>query len=165
MIFAFDQSLKVTGVAVFEDKRLVDFFHFSIAPNQDLGIRLCEIKTKVLEIVDKYNSDSEVQIVFEDIQKQTNAQTFKRLAMVQSVFYQIAAEQNWKYEVLAPATWRHLIKEKTGCSFGRTRADQKAKAKEVVRTLYKISPTEDEADAILIGTAFIETNHSQKSAF
>ena len=89
----------------------------------------------------------------EDCQSQGNAQTFKKLAMVQAAillwcyFYKIPCT------LLAPSHWRSIIKDNYGVKFGTKRVDQKLSAQNFIQEKYEKKLSQDEADAICINIA------------
>lgn len=64
-ILALDQSTKITGWSVFdkETKNLINYGFFTES-NSDLGIRLTNIKEKVLNLIEKFNI---TEVFLEDI--------------------------------------------------------------------------------------------------
>ena len=76
-----DQALQTTGWAFFRDDRLVGYGTYQIPANKGMETRLGLIFTELNALYDKYEFD---HIVFEGIQNQQNAETFKRLAYVQA---------------------------------------------------------------------------------
>ena len=96
----------------------------------------------------------QVSVALEDIQlqeqdgsKELGYQTFKKLAHLQGVLLQLLTELKVSYEVIVPSSWKHSCGVK-----GARRAIQKANAARFVQETYNISPTQDECDAICIGT-------------
>ena len=72
---------------------------------------------------------------------------------------------NIKYSCYAPSHWRSELKTKYGIAFGRSRVEQKQKARELVKQIYNIDVDEDTADAICIGTCGIQEKEKNRSAF
>jgi len=52
-----------------------------------------------------------------------------------------------------PSEWRRPIKEHLGVSWPKKSEDQKRLAQQIVKKLYEIDVSEDEADSICIGWA------------
>jgi Holliday junction resolvasome RuvABC endonuclease subunit len=86
----------------------------------------------------------------EDIQLQNNVQnnvqTFKTLAEVFGVIYELLTEMNIKNSAVLASSWKSTLGIK-----GRTRPEQKKNAQEYVINTYGKKPTQDECDAICIG--------------
>jgi Holliday junction resolvasome RuvABC endonuclease subunit len=91
-ILALDQASKTSGYAIFNDNELTAYGHFTFK-DDDIGVRLYNIREKVKELINKYEV---TEIVFEDIQLQNNVdnnvKTFKVLAEVFGIIYELATE-------------------------------------------------------------------------
>lgn len=152
-LLALDQSSRITGWAVFYGEELVAHGKISV-DDPDIGERLYKIKTQVIELIDKYEI---TEIVFEDIQLQTNVvqnvKTFKVLAEVFGVLYETFTELELPNEAVLAASWKSTLGIK-----GADRATQKRNAAEYVANTYAVKATQDECDAICIGTHYIKTN-------
>lgn len=86
----------------------------------------------------------------EDIQLQENIQTFKVLAEVFGVIYELCYELKIPVEAVLSSTWRKTLNFKS-----KKRDDQKREAQKYVQTKYSIKATQDESDAICIGAHYI----------
>lgn len=157
-LLALDQASRTSGWAYFEDFKLKQFGKFT-ADQDDIGERLFYIKNQVKNLIDKYEID---ELVFEDIQFQKsvngisvpeNVKTFKMLAMVFGIVYELAVELKMPRTAVLSGTW----KSKLGIK-GKHRDDQKRDAQRFVQETYKIKCTQDEADAICIGTYIVNNN-------
>lgn len=152
-LLALDQSSRITGWAVFDGDKLIAHGKISV-DDPDIGERLYKIKTEVMELIDKYEI---TEIVFEDIQLQTNVvqnvRTFKVLAEVFGVLYETFTELEIPNEAVLAASWKSTLGIR-----GADRATQKRNAAEYVANTYNIKATQDECDAICIGTHYIKTN-------
>jgi len=104
-------------------------------------------------------------VFFEGIQKQSNAETFKKLAYCQATILLWCYWNELKYTILPPSHWRKTLKDKYGLGFGTSRAEQKKKAQELVKQVYGKDVSQDEADAICIGLAGIQEREQNRSAF
>ena len=145
-LLALDQSSRITGWAVFKDGKLEEFGKISL-DHPDVGVRLNQLRNKIDAMIDKFEIN---EIIFEDIQLQSNVannvQTFKTLAEVYGVLYELATARGIKNSAVLASSWKstHGIK-------GKVRADQKRAAQAWVLENYGVKPTQDEADAIAIG--------------
>lgn len=154
-ILALDQSTKITGWSVFdkETKNLISYGFFTES-NSDLGIRLTNIKEKVLNLIEKFNI---TEVFFEDIQLQANVannvKTFKSLAMVIGVLSQTLSEKNMPYTLVPSVTWKSYCQIK-----GATRPTQKSNAIKHIKEKYNKDVSSDEADAICMGEYAINKN-------
>lgn len=146
-ILALDQASVTSGYAIFEDKALIEYGHFTASGN-DLAKRLKEIRNKVSSLVDDYQID---EVVLEDIQLEThyanNVVTYKALAEVIGVITELLVEKHIKFSLIGSGTWRSNL----GIN-AKSRTDCKAKAQAYVKRIYDIEATEDTCDAICIGT-------------
>lgn len=157
-LLALDQASRVTGWAYFEDSELKQFGKFT-ANDDDIGERLFYIKNQVKNLIDKYEID---EVVFEDIQFQKsvngisvpeNVKTFKMLAMVFGIVYELCVELKIPRTAVLAATW----KSKLGIQ-GKQRNEQKKNAQRFIKEQYNIKCTQDECDAICIGTYIVNNN-------
>ena len=158
-LLALDQSSTTTGYSVFKNGELVVISHFT-AKGTDLGSRLEQIRSKIIELINQYDID---EVVFEDIQLQDMAggkdvgiKTFKILAEVFGVVHELMTELNMDYTIVPPIVWKATFK-----IAGKGRAKEKKLAQEYVFNTYGIRCTEDEADATCIGAHVIKKQGSE----
>lgn len=151
-ILALDQASVTSGYAIFVDGALAHSGTFTINQSK-VGKRLVKIKAQVLDLIDQYQID---YLVFEDIQmQQQNVVTYKALAEVLGVLEELASELNMPYEIVPSSSWRSALN-----IGGRVRADQKKAAQDFVTKQYNKSVSQDESDAICIGTYIVQKNSS-----
>lgn len=162
-LLALDQASRVTGVAIFDDYKLVKYGTFEIKSNQELGKRLTQFLENLDKLYAAYHFDA---IVYEDIQLQMgNVETYKKLAYVQAMILFWCEKHEKNLYCLSPSHWRKILKDKYGMSWGRKRAEQKQTAIDFIQEHYKKEVDSDTADAICIGCAAnIEINKNE-SAF
>lgn len=141
-LLTLDQSSQTSGWAYFEDNKLVKYGKFTF-DYPDIGVRLTQIRKKVKELIETYLPD---EVVFEDIQLQENTKTFKILAEVYGVIYELVSELGIKNDAVLASSWKSTLGIK-----GRARAEQKRNAQQYIINNYGIKPTQDECDAICIG--------------
>ena len=159
-LLALDQSSRISGFAVFEDGKLLDYGHFTFT-DKDFGERLMNIKNKVKELIEKYEVD---EVIFEDIQLKDengeNISTFKKLAEVFGVVYEYLTEIKMPNSSVLAVVWKSTLEIK-----GKARAEQKRNAQLYVKNSYGLTCTEDESDAICIGTHyFIQKEKAKEEA-
>lgn len=147
-LLSFDQASKTTGWACFQDNKLLTYGKFTL-DDDDVGIRLTKFRIKVQELINKYHPD---EVVFEDIQEQNNIQTFKVLAQVYGVMLELLTSIKMPHSTLLAVQWKSDLKIK-----GKARAEQKRNAQQYVQNTYNIKATQDESDAICIGTAYLNS--------
>lgn len=152
-LLALDQSSKTSGFAVFEDGKLIDYGHFTFT-DAELGARLCKIKDKVDSLIDEYNIDT---VIYEDIQYQRNVtggvKTFKALAEVIGVIYELLHRREIPNSAVLSTVWKSVVGIR-----GLTRDEQKSNAQAYVKETYGLKCTQDESDAICIGTYYFKKN-------
>lgn len=141
-LLALDQASRTSGFAVFEDGKLIKYGKFTFG-DSDFGIRLMKIRNKVKSLIDEFEID---KVVFEDIQLQDNVDTFKKLAEVFGVIFELVTELDIPHEAILASSWKSTLKIK-----GAKRPEQKKNAQLWVVNNYNIKPTQDECDAICIG--------------
>lgn len=155
-ILALDQASRTSGWAVFQNDQLIASGTFTF-DDDFIPKRLVKIRNKVISLIDQYNID---KIILEDIQLQeqiNNVSTYKVLAEVLGVLEELCSELKIPHEIVHSQTWKSTLGIK-----GRERATQKRNAQAFVEKLYSIKASQDESDAICIGTHYIR---NMKSAF
>lgn len=162
-LLALDQASRVTGVAIFDDDKLVKYGTFEIKSNQELGKRLTQFLENLDRLYAAYHFDA---IAYEDIQLQMgNVETYRRLAYIQAMILFWCEKNEKDLYCLSPSHWRKVLKEKYGMSWGRKRVEQKQTAIDFIQEHYEKEVDSDTADAICIGCAAnIEINKTE-SAF
>lgn len=162
-LLALDQASRVTGVAIFDDDKLVKYGTFEIKSNQELGKRLTQFLENLDKLYEAYRFDA---VAYEDIQLQMgNVETYKKLAYIQAMILFWCEKHEKNLYCLSPSHWRKILKDKYGMSWGRKRAEQKQTAIDFIQEHYEKEVDSDTADAICIGCAAnIEINKT-KSAF
>ena len=155
MLLALDQSSRVSGWAVFDDNNLVASGTFTCA-QEDFGERLVKIVKNVKILIDSYNI---TEVAIEDIQLQgsvgNNVVTYKKLAEVYGVLEEQLTEWGIPYQAVFSSTWKSSLGIK-----GRARAEQKKAAQAYVETTYGKKVSQDESDAICIGSYVIKDKNS-----
>ena len=157
-ILALDQASRVSGWSIFIDGELKDWGHLT-TEQDDIGDRLVAIRAFMVQKITEWNIDI---VAFEDIQMQStvgnNVHTFKTLANVYGVVYETAVESNKKVIIIPSVTWKSKLQIK-----GKRRPEQKKNAQIWVQETYNIKATQDECDAICIGTcAYLSLNQIEE---
>lgn len=154
-LLALDQASKTSGYAVFINGELKYYGKFTCEDN-DVGLRLVKIRDKIISLIEQYDIN---EVVCEDIQMQNNIVnnviTFKTLAEVLGVVKETLSEKKIKYSVVLAGTWKSTLGIK-----GAQRAEQKRNAQQFVFNTYGIKATQDESDAICIGTHAVKVENS-----
>lgn len=159
---ALDQALNTSGWAIFDNLVLEKYGTFSTKSSAPIDQRLEQIEEELEKLYETYEFE---YIFLEDIQKQQNAETYKKLAYAQAVILIWCSRTDIPYTILSPSHWRSVLKDKDKISFGKTRTEQKKAAQQLVKQQYDISVTQDEADAICIGMAGYSEYQKNQSAF
>ena len=150
-LLALDQASRTSGYAIFEDDKLIDFGIFTY-DDTDIGVRLHKIRNKVDSLICDNNID---KVVFEDIQLQgnvaNNVQTFKTLAEVFGIIYELVTALGIDHEAVLSSSWKSTLNIK-----GRTRPEQKKNAQIWVMNTYGVKRSQDASDAICIGAHAIK---------
>lgn len=151
ILLALDQSSKVTGYAIFDNQTLIKNGKINLT-HENVGIRLVQLREEISNLIKTYKIE---KVAFEDIQLQStvgnNVKTYKILAEVFGVIHELCEEINIPYEIAPSVTWKSALNIK-----GKTRPEQKANAADYVNITYNIKPTQDECDAICIGTYVVK---------
>ena len=144
-ILNFDQSTKKSGYSIFLDNKLDSYGTLDSNPNEKNPIeRMKEQYDLMKKLIKKIKPDF---IVFEHCQFQNNYSTFQQLSQMQGVLMALLFERNIGFEIVEPTKWKSFCKVK-----GRKRIEQKTSAIQIIKDIYNLDVSEDEADAILIGT-------------
>lgn len=157
-----DQSLRTTGWAIFEDKKLLKYGTFTIPSHHPIEQRLNRFIQELNELYRQYEFN---ELFFEDIQNQNNNETYKKLAYIQATIIIWCYNNCINFKILSSSHWRSILKEKYKISFGKKREEQKQKAIDFVQENFGEIVSSDEADAICLGFAEIQEKNILKSAF
>lgn len=149
-VLALDQATQISGWSLWDDDQLIKYGAFKTTP-KDTVDRLVQMRHWLLNLIANYQPDV---IVFEDIQlqehqgaqKDMGVTTYKALAELLGVLRVTSKEAKIDSKVISSNTWRKDVGVK-----GRSRADRKRSAQQLVKEWYDINVTEDEADAICLG--------------
>ena len=146
-LLALDQASHTTGWSVFLDNKLEAWGHFDV-DDEVIGERLHKIREKVAQLIADYDIN---ELAFEDIQLQNNVvnnvQTFKTLAEVFGVIWELAVMLGIPHTAVLAGTWKSTL----GIA-GKNRLEQKRNAQAFAQNRYGIKCTQDEADSLCIGT-------------
>lgn len=159
-----DQALRCSGYSIFDDNKLKVWGTFETNNTQEIEVRLFTIYKHLDKLYADYSFE---HVFFEEVQKQVNVETFKRLCYVQAIVMIWCYKNNINFTILSPSHWRKIIKDKYGVSFGCKREEQKQAALKFAEENYDSGNqefTSDEADAICIGAAgYIEYNKNRSA--
>ena len=160
-VLAIDASTKSSGLALFEDKNLIDY-HCITASSSDLIKRI----KKIIMELDVYLQEHQVdKIVLEEVRPDKNItqslKTHRALMWLQAAI-NFLIHENYSHitiDYTYPSEWR------AACGIKNGRGVMRASAKELdikfVKDNYNIDVNDDIADAIGIGHAFVHQLESE----
>lgn len=140
-----DQATRLTGWSAFDGEKLIGYGVFETTLEEEIE-RDNAVKNWLVSMITNWKPD---YVVLEGIQYQTQigVTTFQTLARLQGILMNCIFECGIPYQICHTATWRHHCGLK-----GKTRQDKKRSAQLFIKKKYDITVSEDEADAICIGT-------------
>ncbi len=143
-IISFDQaSLTAYAVIDSDNEQLIDYGYKDFNSIKNYDERIASIKTWINQIIKETKPEI---FAIEDVQKQINIKTFKKLSELLGVIKNNFCEKEYLYLVITPTQWKSYLKIK-----GRKREEQKKNTVKFIKKKYGIDVSEDEADAIGIG--------------
>lgn len=150
---ALDQASKITGYAIFDGDKLVKYGTFTTSSDNEVE-RFALVRGWLLSMIANWRPDlvgiEGIQLQEESAGHKMGVTVFQTLARLQGVIMITCHEAKIPCTVCPTNTWRHECGVK-----GRTRADKKRSMQLIVKEQYDISVTDDEADAIGIGTYMV----------
>ena len=153
-LLALDCSTKATGVAIFEDQQLLGHSVIN-ASSTDLFKRIRKMVDTIDQLVAELKIDHIImEEVIPDHQKNTN--TFKALMYLQAAIAMMLHDKHPSatLELVYPGSWRSVCGIKTGRGVLRETLKQ-ADIRFANDTYHLNVSSDDEADAICIGHAFL----------
>ena len=154
-ILAIDASTKSSGVAVFDNSKLIDYKCIT-SSSTDLFKRIHIMIDEFKNIISKNNID---KVILEEVHPETglaNIKTHKALMYLQGAAAMMIHDLFPSIEIvyLYPNEWRKLCGIKTGS--GVRRESLKTKDIQFVKDTFNLTVNDDIADAIAIGYAYIQ---------
>lgn len=160
-VLAIDASTKSSGLALFEDKNLIDY-HCITASSSDVIKRI----KKIIMELDAYLQEHQVdKIVLEEVRPDKNItqslRTHRVLMWLQAAINFLVHENYPKVTIdyTYPSEWRSACGIKNGR--GVVRDSAKELDIQFVKDTYGITVNDDIADAIGIGHAFVNQLESE----
>lgn len=143
-ILALDQSTKITGFSVWENKKLVGYglLNSNVKENNPLE-RMRIMGDLISEKIEELQPNV---VIIEGVQFQNNYRTYSQLSQMQGVIFNILFTRDIAFRLIEPTAWKSYSKIK-----GKKRVEQKENTILMVRNKFGINVSEDEADAIGIG--------------
>lgn len=147
---ALDQATKVTGYAIFDNDKLVHYGSFSVNADEEIE-RLATLKSWLVSMINNWHPDhigiEGIQFQEEGSGQKMGVTVFQTLAHLQGVLMLVCHEEKIPFTICPTNTWRHECGVK-----GKTRNDRKRSMQLLAKQWYDITLTDDEADAVGIGT-------------
>ena len=147
-LIAFDQSTRATGFCIMEmgTARIIESGVVIPNKNDETIDRIIYTIKRCLHLV----RTNEIAFVFiEGVQIQRNPKVYEILAKLAGALEVMLYESGYLVNVVKASEWRKRVGIK-----GRKRADVKKEAIELVKELYDLEVSEDEAEAVLFARAF-----------
>ena len=156
-ILAIDASTKSTGVAVFQDTKLIHYQCIT-ASSYDSLQRIFVMAQAIQNIYKKYKPTHIVmeQVLPQDVKNNQNV--FKALIYLQAAIVLHLHQYKAKVDFVVASHWRKVCQIKTGR--GVNREDLKKASQSLVKATYNIDVNDDISDAICLGMAYIKQNRS-----
>lgn len=154
---ALDASTKNTGVAIFEDTKLIHYECISASSADSLN-RIDKMVQKVRQL---YNQYKPTHVVMEEVLPQDvkhNQTVYKALIYLQAAIVLELHKSKAKVDFTVASHWRSICGIRTGR--GVKRQTLKKASQTLVKNTYNIDVNDDISDAVCIGMAYIKQNRS-----
>ena len=143
-VLALDQSTKITGWSLWDKNKLKEYGTVSSNIKENNPIeRMRQMYDEVCKLIDTKTPDF---VIIEQVQFQKNYRTYSQLSQMQGVLFSSLFERNIGFTIIESTAWKKAM----GVS-GKNRAEQKAATIQIVKMIYKVDTSEDEADSIGMG--------------
>ena len=109
------------------------------------------------KIYDTIKSSQPDLVVFEDISQRNNVKTLIKLSRLQGMIMNICYEQDKDFLIYAPTTWRSIIGIPQGSQ--HKREELKKMAIDFIQQTYGIEVSDDVAESICIGLAYLKQHN------
>ena len=159
ILLAIDASTKATGIAIFDDVKLI---HYECIQCNfgDVLDRIVYMTGKISDIYYKYRPD---KIVMQEVLPQSvghNQNVYKALIYLQAAI--VITFHNFKKDIklVVASHWRKMCGIKTGSNVSRQQL--KRKSINLVEGIYNIEVNDDISDAICLGLAELKQESSLK---
>lgn len=147
-LIAFDQSTTATGWCVMKmgDAKLLDY---GVIKPDYRDATIDRVSYTIKRALNLVRTNEAAFVFIEGVQVQRNPRVYEVLAMLAGSMEVMLHESGYIVNVVKASEWRRRVGIKN-----RKRAEVKKEAKELVKELYGIEPSEDECEAILFARAF-----------
>jgi len=147
---SFDQSTTATAYCIWIDGKYFQHGVINLKKIKEADLRFDQMARSIIQLLEQ---EKPQVITIEDTALQTNAKTLKDLAQLQGVIMGYCLANNISFTVYSPTKWRAILHFKTGK--GVKRPELKQQAIDYVLEKYNITASEDECEAIAIGSAVL----------
>ena len=147
-LIAFDQSTTATGWAL-TDQQTGELLEYGVIKPKPSDPTNDRIRYTIKYCMTLCNKHQPTFVFIEGIQVQKNPRVYEILAKLQGTLEICLEERNYFVNVVKASEWRKKVGIKS-----RKRAELKAEAIQMVKELYDLEVSEDEAEAILFCRAF-----------
>ena len=154
-ILSLDQGTKITGYAIFKNKKLMISGILQTNSKDGAYERIYDVAQRVNKLIDDYKPDI---LVLEEPFAKNSMHVFEVLCELYGVLGYVAQQRNIQLKTFTAAVWRAILGLK-----GKNRAEQKLNAINSVEQEFGLQVSEDEAEAILIGLAYIREKEKEES--
>lgn len=155
VILSVDQGTKISGYAIFQDSQLIASGILKGDDKKDTWMRMHEMAQQISDLIDKYKPDT---LVLEEPFAKVNLHVFEVLCELFGILGYVAYTKDIELATYSAAVWRAEIELK-----GKQRAEQKAKAIELVKIIFGKECSEDESEAILIGYSHLHRTKGEEN--
>jgi Holliday junction resolvasome RuvABC endonuclease subunit len=148
-ILSFDQSTRVTGWSIFDDRQYVASGVIDLHKIKDTDERSKQMAVEICKVIENAKPNC---VIIEEVQQQSNVSTVIKLARIQGVAIGFCAAHNIELHILTPSRWRSVLGYKQGPKVKRE--DLKQQSLDFVKTQLKLDiESEDENEACAINEA------------
>lgn len=149
-LLALDTSTTSTGCAVYKDGKLSRSLCIKMS-DKDSGERIRKMIRGIYELIKTENPDI---VVIETPSSVRNAKTQRELTALYGAVLGKCAEKELFFYDFRPSEWRKIVKDEDEV-LPRKRSELKDWAVSRIKDIYGKETVDDEAEAILIGQAYI----------
>lgn len=157
-LLGIDSSTAKTGISVFINSKYKTHYLIDTSSIKDSDERFSTMCRRTLRVL---NSEKPDIVAIERMHTIRNADTFRKLCKIMGVIQGWCILHDCEYFEMSPTEWRKWINT-AGQKLPRDRSGLKEWSIKKVKENHKITVTDDIADAICIGEAYINLCNSNK---
>ena len=142
----------MTDFSFWENGKLKEYGVLDSKVKENLPLeRMREMCFLIKDLIEEYKPE---YVAIEGTQFQRNFNTYNQLSQLQGIVFALLFELNLGFEIVQPSAWKAEFGVK-----GKSRAEQKLSAIQIVKEKYNKDVSEDEADAIGLGEYVIKNKN------